>query len=88
MDFQALLADATTVVATWTPKVVGALAVLIFGRMFAGWIRTFSRTALKASQVDDILIPFLSGTIYVGVIVMVGITAIGVLGVSTASTLR
>ena len=61
------------------------IAVLIVGRMFAGWIRAFSRKALKASSIDDILIPFLSGMIYVGVIVMVVITAIGVIGVSTAS---
>lgn len=85
MDFQAMLAQATTVFATWTPRLAGALAVLLFGRMFAGWVRTFSRKALKASQIDDILIPFLSGMIYVGVIVIVVVTAIGVVGVSTAS---
>jgi len=85
MDWQSLLTDAMTVVVTWAPKVLGAIAVLFFGRIFAGWVRSFSKKALKASNLDDILIPFLSGTIYVAVIVMVAITAIGVLGVSTAS---
>jgi len=85
MDFDALLADATTVVATWTPKVVGAVAVLVIGRIVAGWVRSFSKKALRASKVDDMLLPFLSGLIYVGMIVMVVITAVGVLGVSTAS---
>ena len=75
MDFQALLTEASSVVATWTPKVLGALAVLIFGRIFAGWLRAISRKALRASSIDDILIPFLSGMIYVATIVMVVVTA-------------
>jgi small conductance mechanosensitive channel len=84
-DFEALLQTATTVIATWAPKVIGALAVLLFGWVFARWAKGFSRKALRASKMDEILIPFLSGLIYVGVIVMVGVTAVGVLGVSTAS---
>jgi len=53
--------------------------------MFAGRARKFSRTALAASRIDDVLIPFLSGMIHVSIIVMVGVTSIGVLGISTAS---
>lgn len=84
-DFNALLQTSSTVIASWAPKVVGALAVAFFGWIFAGWAKRFARKALAASKVDEILIPFLSGLIYVGVIVMVGVTAVGVLGVSTAS---
>jgi len=84
-DLNALAAAATQVVAEWTPKVLGAAAVLVFGWMFAGRARKFSRTALAASRIDDVLIPFLSGMIHVSIIVMVGVTSIGVLGISTAS---
>ncbi|MDX1492787.1 MAG: mechanosensitive ion channel [Longimicrobiales bacterium] len=84
-DFESLLATATEVVATWAPKVVGALAILFFGWIFAGWIRRFVRRLLKRSPVDEMLIPFLSGVIYVLTITIVGVTAVGALGVSTAS---
>lgn len=84
-DLDSLLATATEVVATWAPKVLGALAILFFGWVFAGWIRSLVRRVLKKSPVDDMLIPFLSGVIYVLVITIVGVTAVGTLGVSTAS---
>ena len=84
-DLDALAAAATQVVAEWTPKVLGAAAVLVFGWIFAGRARRFSRTALAASRIDDVLIPFLSGIIHVSIIVMVGVTSIGDLGISTAS---
>ncbi len=84
-DTDAFMEFLTEAVATWTPKVVGALAVLLFGWLFAGWVRGFARKALRASPLDDILIPFLSGLVHVSVIVLVAVTAMGVLGISTAS---
>ncbi len=84
-DTDAFMEFLTEAVATWTPKVVGALAVLMFGWIFAGWIRAFARKALKRSPLDDMLIPFLSGMLHVSVIVLVAVTAMGVLGIGTAS---
>jgi small conductance mechanosensitive channel len=71
--------------ATWTPKVVGAFAVLLIGWMVAGRMRAISRRVLKASPIDDILIPFLSGIVHVMTVVIVVVAAMGVLGISTAS---
>ena len=85
IDFVAFVELATEAVAAWAPKAAGAVAVLAFGWLFAGWIRSATKKALKKSPIDDILIPFLAGVIYVSLIVMVVVTALGVLGVSTAS---
>lgn len=84
-DFETLMGTATLVMTQWGLKVVGAVAVLFFGWIFAGWAKRFSRRALQVSRLDDILIPFLSGMIHVSIMVMVIVTAIGVLGISTAS---
>lgn len=84
LDFDALLATTSTVVATWTPKVLGALAVFVIGRILAGWARRAAHKAFAASRIDEILIPFLSGMVHVSIMVLVAVTAIEVLGVSTA----
>ena len=84
-DVETLMTLATSVTAAWVPRVLGALAALIFGWIFAGWAKRFTRKALQASQLDDILIPFIAGMIHVSIIVLVTVAAIGVLGVSTAS---
>lgn len=84
-DLDSLMVTASEVVATWAPKVLGALAILFVGWVFAGWLKSFVRGVLKRSPVDDMLVPFLTGIIYVVVITIVGVTAVGALGVSTAS---
>lgn len=84
-DFAAFLSSVTPVVAEWTPRLGASLAVMVFGWMFAGWAKRLARRVLKASKIDDLLIPFLSGVIYVALIAMVAVTALGVLGVNTAS---
>jgi small conductance mechanosensitive channel len=84
-DTQSIVDFATAALAKWTPKVVAALALLLLGWAFAGWVRRVARQGLKKSPIDDILIPFLSGLIHVSVVVVVAVTAMGVLGISTAS---
>jgi small conductance mechanosensitive channel len=84
-DYEALAQTASTVIASWAPKVVGSVAVLFVGWIFAGWAQRLVRRALLASRIDDIMVPFLTGIIHVSILAMVGVTAVGVLGVSTAS---
>lgn len=87
MDFDVdnLMSLAAEQVVAWTPRMAGALAVLVGGWMLAGWIRAFTRKALRRSHVDDALIPFLSGVLYVALVAMVAIAAVGVLGIPAAS---
>jgi len=84
-DLSALLQVATSAVATWAPKLAGAAAVLAIGWFIAGWAKRFSMKALQASALDDILVPFIAGMVYVTTIALVAIAAVGVLGVNTTS---
>lgn len=84
-DIDSLIQVVTATVAAWAPKALAAAAVLVLGWLFAGWAKSGSRKALKKSPLDDMLIPFLSGIIHVSLVVMVVVTAMGVLGISTAS---
>jgi small conductance mechanosensitive channel len=84
-DLDALLQTATTVIASWAPKVAGAVAVLVIGWIFAGWVKSVARRALLASRVDQMLVPFLSAVIHTVLVVLISVTAVGVIGVSTAS---
>jgi small conductance mechanosensitive channel len=84
-DLDALKTLVATNVATWAPKIAGALAVLVVGWIFASWSKSFTRKALSRSRVDPILAPFVAGTVHVGLIAMVGVAAVATLGVSTTS---
>jgi len=84
-DFNEWLQTALTEIANWAPSVVGAIAVLVLGWIAAGWAKRIAKRALAAAHVDQILVPFLSGIIHVVAIVMVAVTAVGVLGVETGS---
>jgi small conductance mechanosensitive channel len=85
LDFEVLLTLTTSVIASWAPQVLGALAVLVLGWIFANWAKRFTREALGRAKVDTILVPFIAGIVHVGLIVAVGITAVTTLGVPAAS---
>jgi small conductance mechanosensitive channel len=84
-DLQTFLDTAIVVIAGWTPKVAGAVAVFVFGWIAAGWARRLVAKALLASRVDDVLVPFLSGMVRVTLIVLVAIAALSVLEIPTTS---
>ncbi len=85
IDFDALLQDATAVVAAWTPKVLAALAVLVVGMLIARWSRGMTQRAIARSRVDPMLAPFVAGLVHVGIVVLVAITAVNTIGVATTS---
>lgn len=85
LNLDSLLQLAMEQAVSWAPRLAGAAAVLFFGWILAGWIRSLIRKALVRSNVDPVLVPFLSGVTYVTLVAMVAIAAVGVLGIPAAS---
>lgn len=69
----------------WLGKVIGAIAVLIVGRMAAGWIRKAARRGMERSKVDRAVIPFLTAVVYWVAMAFVVIAVLGLFGIPTAS---
>jgi small conductance mechanosensitive channel len=75
----------TRLVSTWGLRVVGAIAVLILGRIVAGMMRGWIRRLLKKRNTDETLIPFVSSLVYYLLIAFVVIAVLGIFGIPTAS---
>ncbi|MDH3732713.1 MAG: mechanosensitive ion channel [Gemmatimonadota bacterium] len=84
-DLETLAAQASGLVTTWGLRVIGALAVLIIGRMVARRVRSGVGALLGRRQVDPTLVPFISGLVYVMAMAFVLIAVLGLFGIPTAS---
>ena len=82
---QELLDGLVGLVSAWGLQVVGALAVLIIGRMVATALRSGTRAALARAGTDETLIPFLSGLVYYVALAVVLIAVLGLFGIETTS---
>ncbi len=82
---EAIITMITQLVSTWGLRVVGAIAVLILGRIAAGMMRGWSGRLLRKSKTDETLIPFASNLVYYLVIAFVVIAVLGIFGIPTAS---
>lgn len=87
IDLQALSQTLTELLTTWGLRLVGAIALLIVGRMAAGWSRRLVKRLLAARQMDATLVPFLSGMVYWVVLAVVLVAVLGLVGIQTASLL-
>lgn len=79
---------ATTVVqtvSTWGLRVLGAVAVLVIGWTVSKWVRRFVRRALERTRTEPVLIGFLSGLVYYGLLAFVIIAVLNLFGVQTTS---
>lgn len=90
MDFSAiqiedLVGRVATLITDWGLKVLGALVVLIIGRMIAKAIRKGVRKALERGKMDPTLVPFVSALTYYLVMAFVLIAVLGMIGIETAS---
>jgi small conductance mechanosensitive channel len=84
-DLEAVSELMSSLILTWGIRVVGALAVLIIGRMVAGFLRGTTRKVLNRANVDATLVPFLSSLVYYLVLAFVVIAVLGLFGIPTAS---
>ena len=66
-------------------KVVGAIAVLVIGRMAAGVIRSSVRKAMTKADVEATLIPFVASLVYYTVLAVVVIAVLSLFGIQTTS---
>jgi small conductance mechanosensitive channel len=81
VDLQQLV-DLVTV---WGLKVIGALAILVIGRIVAGSVRKGVRRVMGLRDIDPSLVGFVSSLIYWGVMAFVFIAALAKFGIQTAS---
>jgi small conductance mechanosensitive channel len=69
----------------WGVRVVGAIVLLLVGRLVAGMLRSGVRRAMTRRKVDETLIPFVSGMVYYLALAVVLIAVLGLFGIETTS---
>jgi small conductance mechanosensitive channel len=82
---QSAIDMAIGMVSTWGVSVVGAIVLLIVGRIVAGWIRSSTAKALTRANTDVSLVPFLSSMVYYVVLGVVLIAVLSLFGIETTS---
>lgn len=68
-------------------KILGAIAIFIIGKWFAGLASSFILKMMTKAKVDETLGKFLSKVLYVMLLAFVVMSALGTLGVNTTSFL-
>ncbi len=74
-------------VSTWGLRVLGALALLVVGRIAAGAIRRSVRKGLERSRVDSSLVPFLASAAYYLTLTFVVLAVLSLFGIQTTSVI-
>ena len=72
-------------VVTYGLKIIGAILILIIGRIIAGTVRRFLRKGLTKAKVDAALVGFFGTLAYTLVMVFAVLAALAKFGVQTAS---
>jgi len=85
MNAEEIMSLVTDLVTQWGLKVLGAIVVLVVGRMVAGALRSGVRKALTKREVDATLVPFLSSLIYFATLAFVVIAVLSLFGIQTTS---
>jgi small conductance mechanosensitive channel len=80
-----MLETAVELISTWGLSVIGAIVVLIVGRMVANAIRKNVRRGLERGNTDAALVPFISAMAYYGVMAVVIIAVLNLFGIETTS---
>ena len=81
----AAIETAIGLVSTWGLNVIGAIVLLIVGRIAASWVSRSVRKALTKAETDASLIPFFSSMAYYVVLAVVLIAVLNLFGIETTS---
>lgn len=85
MNIEEITETSIGLMTQWGFKILGAVALLIVGRMVAGLIRKAIRRAMKKADADPTLIPFVSSLAYYLAVAVVIIAVLGIFGIQTTS---
>jgi small conductance mechanosensitive channel len=84
-DLNAILPTLQELAAQWGLKVVGALGVVVLGRLLAGSMRSLTRKGLQRADFDPTLVPFLANLVFIALMTFVLISAAGLVGIPVTS---
>jgi small conductance mechanosensitive channel len=84
-DVSQIWTQAQDLVAAWGLKVIAAIAIFIIGRWIARALRNGVRRMMQKTDVDPIIIGFVSSITYIALLAFVVIAALGQLGIQTTS---
>jgi small conductance mechanosensitive channel len=84
-DASAIMQQLSEIIATYGLSVVGAIVVLIAGRIAAGIIRSSVRRGMTSARMDAALVPFVSNMVYYLVIAFVVVAVLNLFGIQTTS---
>jgi len=85
LDVGTVVNQSIDVLASWGLKVLGAIVVLLIGRMIASWGRKFTSRALERAGVDETVAPFAAKLVYFLIMVFVLLAVLGLFGIPTTS---
>jgi small conductance mechanosensitive channel len=85
IDYQQLIQSGIEAGTNWGFKILGALAVLLIGRWFAGRVRKVLGIGFQRAEVDPILAPFLTALLFYLVMAFIAISALGIVGIPVSS---
>jgi small conductance mechanosensitive channel len=84
-SMQGAMDTAIDLLSMWGISVIGAIALLIVGRIVAGWIRNSITKGLTKANTDASLIPFFASMAYYVVLAVVVIAVLNLFGIETTS---
>ncbi len=80
-----LTAAVVQTVSTWGLRVLGAVAVLVVGWSAAKWARRLVRRALEHTRTEPVLVGFVSGLVYYGLLAFVMLAVLNLFGIQTTA---
>ena len=85
MDIQGLLLKLQEWLAAFGLKVIAALLILLVGIKVASFFRKLVEQAMHRGKIDATLVSFAGNAVYISVITLVTVVALGQIGIETAS---